>query len=529
MSTQVRVPTLGESVTEATVATWFKKPGDAVAVDEMLCELETDKVTVEVPSPVAGKLSEIVAEEGATVGVDALLATVADVAEAGEPEVEERKTSEKPVSEVNVSSNGKKLASEASKGKADDADAGATVDIMVPTLGESVSEATVSTWFKKVGDAVAQDEMLCELETDKVSVEVPSPAAGTLTEILAAEGATVEAGGKLGVMTTGEGAAVSPAPGGPQTAAPKAPAAADAGKGADVENAPSAKKLMAEKGLSADKVTGSGRDGRIMKEDVQKALSTSPAPARAAEPAQVPRAPVAAQDAAREERVKMTRLRQTIARRLKDAQNTAAMLTTYNEVDMTATMALRSEYKDLFEKKHGVKLGFMSFFTKACCHALKEVPEVNAEIDGTDIVYKNFVHMGVAVGTPTGLVVPVVRDADQMSFAAIEKKISELGLRARDGKLSMAEMQGGTFTISNGGVYGSLMSSPILNPPQSGILGMHKIQDRPVVVEGQIVIRPMMYLALSYDHRVVDGKGAVTFLVRVKEALEDPRRLLMDL
>jgi len=302
----------------------------------------------------------------------------------------------------------------------------------------------------------------------------------------------------------------------------------------DVEDAPSARKAMAEKGLSSDQVTGSGRDGRVMKEDVARA-SAAPAPAAAPvasaapAPASAPRAPVPAEDAAREERVKMTRLRATIARRLKDAQNTAAMLTTYNEVDMKGIMDLRNEYKDAFEKKHKVKLGFMSFFVKACCHALKEVPEVNAEIDGGDVVYKNFVHMGVAVGTPSGLVVPVVRDADQMGFAAIEKKIAELGTRARDGKLSMAEMQGGSFTISNGGVYGSLMSSPILNPPQSGILGMHKIQDRPVVVGGQIVIRPMMYLALSYDHRIVDGKGAVTFLVRVKEALEDPRRLLMDL
>jgi 2-oxoglutarate dehydrogenase E2 component (dihydrolipoamide succinyltransferase) len=284
---------------------------------------------------------------------------------------------------------------------------------------------------------------------------------------------------------------------------------------------------MAEKGLEPAQVEGTGRDGRIMKEDVLRALKQPAAPAP--EIKQAPRAPVSADDAGREERVRMTRLRQTIARRLKDAQNTAAMLTTYNEVDMTETMALRTEYKDLFEKKHGVRLGFMSFFTKACCHALKEVPEVNAEIDGQDVVYKRFVHMGIAAGTPTGLVVPVIRDADRMSFAEIEKAIAEKGRAARDGKLKMEDMQGGTFTISNGGVYGSLMSSPILNPPQSGILGMHKIQDRPVVVGGEIVIRPMMYLALSYDHRIVDGKGAVTFLVRVKEALEDPRRLLMDL
>ena len=398
-------------------------------------------------------------------------------------------------------------------------------DVMVPSLGESVSEATVSTWFKKPGDVVKQDEMLCELETDKVSVEVPSPVSGVLAEILAPEGSTVAANARLAIVTEGAAGAVAA----PKAAAVEAPAAAPAPIAAkDVENAPSAKKAMTEAGLSADQVQGTGRDGRVMKEDVTRAAAAAPLAAAPA-PAAIPRAPVPADDAAREERVKMTRLRATIARRLKDAQNTAAMLTTYNEVDMSGIMSLRNEYKDIFEKEHGVKLGFMSFFVKACTHALKEIPEVNAEIDGQDVVYKNYVHMGVAVGTPNGLVVPVLRDADQMSFAAIEKKIAELGLRARDGKLSMAEMQGGSFTISNGGVYGSLMSSPILNPPQSGILGMHKIQDRPVVVAGQIVIRPMMYLALSYDHRIVDGKGAVTFLVRVKEALEDPRRLLMDL
>ncbi len=398
-------------------------------------------------------------------------------------------------------------------------------DVMVPALGESVSEATVSTWFKKVGDAVKQDEMLCELETDKVSVEVPSPVSGVLTEILAPEGTTVDAKARLAIVAEGAaGAVAAPA------AKVEAPKAAPAPAAKDVENAPAAKKAMAEAGLSPDQVQGTGRDGRVMKEDVARAAAAvSAAAAATPAPAALPRAPVPADDAAREERVKMTRLRATIARRLKDAQNTAAMLTTYNEVDMSGIMELRNTYKDQFEKKHGVKLGFMSFFVKACVHALKEVPEVNAEIDGQDVVYKNYVHMGVAVGTPSGLVVPVVRDADQMGFAAIEKKIAELGVRARDGKLTMPELQGGSFTISNGGVYGSLMSSPILNPPQSGILGMHKIQDRPVVVNGQIVIRPMMYLALSYDHRIVDGKGAVTFLVRVKEALEDPRRLLMDL
>ena len=502
--TEVRVPTLGESVTEATIATWFKKIGDSVAVDEMICELETDKVTVEVPSPVAGTLTEIIAAEGDTVGVNALLANISAGDAAPAPKAA-------------------KPAAAAPAAPSDDAE---NIDVMVPTLGESVTEATVGTWGKKVGDTVTADEMLVELETDKVSVEVPSPASGVLTEILAADGATVAAGGKLAVISgTASSAAIAPA-----AAAPAAAATDNA-----VKNAPAAEKLMAENNLTADQVTGTGKDGRVMKSDVQTALATpagAPAVAPAAAPAPAaaaPRAPVAAEQAAREERVKMTRLRQTIARRLKESQNTAAMLTTYNEVDMSAVMALRTQYKDMFAKKHGVKLGFMSFFTKACCHALNEVPEVNAEIDGTDVVFKNYVNMGIAAGTPTGLVVPVIRDADSMSFANIEKSIAEKGARARDGKLSMAEMQGGTFTISNGGVYGSLMSSPILNPPQSGILGMHTIQKRAVVVNDEIVIRPMMYLALSYDHRIVDGKGAVTFLVRVKEALEDPRRLLMDL
>ncbi len=553
MSTEVRVPTLGESVTEATVATWFKKKGDSVAVDEMLCELETDKVTVEVPSPVAGTLAEIVAGEGDTVSVDALLASITEGGEKGASGATASAPSPSGDTAGAASASPKDGPSgtdlqpaepskaETGSGTGSDSGSGSgSIDVMVPTLGESVTEATVSSWFKQPGDQVAQDEMLCELETDKVSVEVPAPAAGTLSEIVAAEGSTVQAGGKLAVMSGAGGAAKAASTAGQSAPAPAAQASGvasnDATARGDVEDAPSARKLMAEHGLSEDQVKATGRDGRIMKEDVQRAIAgggqkaQTAAPKAAPQPAaQVPRAPVAAEDSAREERVKMTRLRQTIARRLKDSQNTAAMLTTYNEVDMTSVMDLRNEYKDLFQKKHGVKLGFMSFFIKACIHALKEVPDVNAEIDGTDVIYKNYVHMGVAVGTPNGLVVPVVRNADDMSFAGIEQKIAELGVRARDGKLSMAEMQGGSFTISNGGVYGSLMSSPILNPPQSGILGMHKIQDRPVALGGQVVIRPMMYLALSYDHRIVDGKGAVTFLVRVKEALEDPRRLLMDL
>ena len=404
-------------------------------------------------------------------------------------------------------------------------------DVRVPTLGESVTEATVATWFKQPGDNINMDEMLCELETDKVTVEVPSPAAGVMGDIVAQEGSVVSMDALL--TTISEGRAEKPE-NEKKLATQKDNNVIKANKevisgsqNSDIEDAPSAKKLMAENNISPNQITGTGKEGRIMKDDVLKVVQS--AVIKTTENSPVSRAPSAVEDADREERVKMTRLRQTIAKRLKDSQNTAAMLTTYNEVDMTEVMSLRNEFKELFEKKHGTKLGFMSFFTKACCHALKEVPEVNAEIDGTDIVYKNYVHMGIAAGTPTGLVVPVIRNADSMSFAEIEKSISEKGKRARDGKLSMDEMQGGTFTISNGGVYGSLMSSPILNPPQSGILGMHKIQDRPMAINGEVVIRPMMYLALSYDHRIVDGKGAVTFLVRVKEALEDPRRLLMDL
>ena len=411
-------------------------------------------------------------------------------------------------------------------------------EIRVPTLGESVSEATVGTWFKKVGDAIKADEPLVELETDKVTIEVPAPSAGTLSEIVAQAGETVGLGALLGQISAGNGAAVAPA----QAAAPAAPAApapaaaapvaaaAASASASSMPPAPAAAKLLAESNLSADQVEGSGKRGQVLKGDVIAAVAKGPsAPAAAPAAPVAARAPTAVEDVSREERVKMTRLRQTIARRLKDAQNTAAMLTTYNEVDMKAVMDLRNKYKDIFEKKHGVKLGFMGFFTKAVTHALKELPAVNAEIDGTDIIYKNYCHIGMAVGTDKGLVVPVIRDADQMSIAEVEKELGRLAKAARDGTLSMADMQGGTFTITNGGVYGSLMSSPILNAPQSGILGMHKIQERPVAIGGQVVIRPMMYLALSYDHRMVDGKEAVTFLVRVKESLEDPERLVLDL
>jgi 2-oxoglutarate dehydrogenase E2 component (dihydrolipoamide succinyltransferase) len=407
-------------------------------------------------------------------------------------------------------------------------------EIRVPTLGESVTEATIGKWFKKAGDAVAVDEPLVELETDKVTIEVPAPAAGTLAAIAAKDGDTVAVGALLGEIKEGAGAAPSakPAPAAESkpAAAPPKPEAPKPATGMPVP--PSVRKMAAESGMDPSAVPGSGKDGRVTKGDMMAAIERAAAqPTPVAQPASAiqVRAPLPQDDAAREERVKMTRLRQTIARRLKDAQNTAAMLTTFNEVDMSHVMAMRTQYRDLFEKKHGVKLGFMGFFVRACVQALHEIPAVNAEIDGADIIYKNYYHIGIAVGTERGLVVPVLRDCDQKSLAVIEKEIADFGRRARDGALKIEEMQGGTFTITNGGVYGSLMSTPILNAPQSGILGMHKIQERPVVEKGQIVIRPMMYLALSYDHRIVDGREAVTFLVRVKEVLEDPARLVLDL
>jgi 2-oxoglutarate dehydrogenase E2 component (dihydrolipoamide succinyltransferase) len=457
-------------------------------------------------------------------------------------------------------------------------------EIRVPTLGESVTEATVGQWFKKVGDVIKVDEPIVELETDKVTVEVPAPASGILEAIIVLKGTTVAVGSQLGAIRTLGAqpaaamspvqAAAVPAPAAIQTPVAQAPvvhapvaaavhdtaapAAAVApvyvpppspmanGNGA-MPPSPAARKALSEAGLDAADVEGSGKRGQVLKSDVAAAVAPAtdtPVPATPVVATQAPAAPVAAvlpvpsqqlrvpataSDADREERVKMSRLRQTIARRLKDAQNTAAMLTTFNDVDMTAVMAMRTQYKDLFEKRHGVKLGFMGFFVKACIQALKEIPAVNAEIDGGDVIYKNYYHIGVAVGTDKGLVVPVVREADRMSVAEVEARIADFGKRARDGKLGIEDMQGGTFTITNGGVYGSLMSTPILNAPQSGILGMHRIEDKAVVRKGEIVIRPMMVLALSYDHRIVDGKEAVTFLVRVKECLEDPQRFILEL
>lgn len=503
MATEIRVPALGESVTEATIARWLKKEGEDVAADEPLVELETDKVSVEVPAPSAGVLKKISAREGDTVEVDAVLGMIGEAGAKASKKTGAKETDkERPVkTEV----------------------AGARViEVRVPQSGESVTEAEVGEWLKKEGERVEVDEPIVSLETDKASMEVPAPAAGVIRKIAVKEGATVEVGALLAeIEAGGDGAAAKTAPG-PRAAAERAASA----PAADKPLSPAPRRIIGEYSLDPAAIEGSGKDGRITKADALAAAKTKEeTKARAPEPAPAP----ARETGPREERVKMSRLRQTIARRLKEAQETAAMLTTFNDVDMSAVMALRNEYKELFEKKHGVKLGFMSFFVKACVHALKEIPEVNAEIDGTDIIYKNHYDIGVAVGTERGLVVPVVRDADAKSLAAIEAEIADFGKRARDGSLKLEEMQGGTFTISNGGVYGSLLSTPILNTPQSGILGMHRIEERPVARGGQVVVRPMMYLALSYDHRIVDGKGAVTFLVRVKENLEDPQRLLLDL
>jgi 2-oxoglutarate dehydrogenase E2 component (dihydrolipoamide succinyltransferase) len=529
MSTEILVPTLGESVTSATIARWLKQEGDAVAADEPLVELETDKVTVEVNAPAAGVLGAILQKDGAEVEVGAVLG---EIGEAGGAPAKAKPAASKPAAPKAAPAAEPAPATPSTQTPAPAA-AGGSTDIVVPTLGESVTTATVSRWLKKQGDAVKADEPLLELETDKVSVEVNAPASGTLAAVHVQDGAEVEVGAVLGAIATGAGAA---APAGKPAANPDAgvnpPPRANGPVprpgAAALEAFPSAAKRMVEAGVSPAAVgAGSGKDGRITKGDVLDFLA-KPAPAPAA-PAPAPKAARTA-DEPRDERVKMTRLRRTIANRLKEAQNTAAMLTTFNEVDMSAAMALRASYKDAFEKKNnGVRLGFMSFFVRACVAGLKEFPAVNAEIDGDEIVYKNYVHMGIAVGGPSGLVVPVVRDVDQMSFAQIESAISNFGKRARDGQLKLDELTGGTFSITNGGVYGSLMSTPIINPPQSAILGMHKIQERPIAIAGKVEIRPMMYVALTYDHRIIDGKEAVSFLVRVKESIEDPRRLLLGL
>ncbi len=499
----ILTPALGESVSEATIAKWTKKVGDAVKKDEVLVELETDKVSLEVVSPADGTLSDIKAGEGDTVVPNTVLGVVSEGASAAPA---------------------KAAAAPKAEAKSAPAAAAAAIDITVPVMGESVAEGSIGKWLKASGAQVKKDELLVEIETDKVAVEVSAPADGVLT-IAADEGATVTPGQKIGSVAA-SGAASAPA------AAASAPAAAPANTGsAQVSGAknetlsPAVQRVVGENNLDPKAIAATGPKGNITKADAIAAIgAAAPVAAPAAAAPVAPRA-----DQPREERVKMTRLRQTIARRLKESQNTAAQLTTFNEVDMTNVMALRAQYKDVFEKRHGVKLGFMSFFTKAVVAALHEIPAVNAEIDGTDIIYKNHYDIGVAVGTDKGLVVPVLRDADTLSLAGIEKGIGALGKAARDGALTMDQMQGGTFTITNGGTYGSLMSTPILNAPQSGILGMHNIVQRPMAINGEVKIRPMMYLALSYDHRIVDGKEAVTFLVRIKELLEDPQRALLDL
>jgi len=518
----ILTPTLGESVTEATIAKWTKAAGDAVLKDEVLVELETDKVSLEVVSPSDGVLSEIRAADGTTVTPGAVLGVVTEGAAAAP-------AAEAPKAEDKAGASPAPAAEPARAAPAPAAASGGSVPIMTPTMGESVAEGTMGTWLKASGDTVARDEILVEIETDKVAVEVSAPAAGILT-ISAESGATVTPGQQIGsIAASGEVPAAAPA------AAPADSVSAQVATDAP-HLSPAVQRVVTENNLDPKAIAATGPKGNITKADAVKAIGA--APATAATPAVSAPAPTPAAasmaaapraDQPREERVKMTRLRQTIARRLKESQNTAAQLTTFNEVDMSAVMALRNAHKEAFEKRHGVKLGFMSFFTRAVVAALKEMPSVNAEIDGTDIIYKNHYDIGVAVGTEKGLVVPVLRDADMLSLAGIEKGIAALGKAARDGDLTLDQLQGGTFTITNGGTYGSLMSTPILNAPQSGILGMHNIVQRPMAVDGQVVIRPMMYLALSYDHRMVDGKEAVTFLVRIKDLLEDPARALLDL
>ena len=504
----ITVPNVGESVSEVTIATWFKKVGDAVKKDEALVELETDKAAQELVAPEDGVLEEIVVAEGENAVVGALIARLGSGAVASAP-APEAETAPAPVTAPTTAAA---------------ANGGAVINIDVPNVGESVSEVTVASWMKQPGDAVKKDEAIVELETDKAAQELVAPESGTIAEIKVAEGDIAKVGQTLCTFNVGAEGASAPVV---STAAPAPTTAAASG---DKIVMPSAQRVISENNLDANAIEGTGRGGRVTKGDALTAKANPPVSTPVTTPTPAPAAPKTPRaDHPREERVRMSRLRQTIARRLKDAQNTAAMLTTYNEADMTEIMALRSQYKELFIKKHGIKLGFMSFFVKACVQALKDVPAVNAEIDGTDIIYKNYYDISIAVGTDKGLVVPVVRNCDELSLGGIEKEIAALGQKARDGDLSMDDMMGGTFTLSNGGVYGSLMSSPILNPPQSGILGMHKIEKRPVVIDDQIVIRPMMYLALSYDHRIVDGKEAVTFLVRVKECLEDPERMLLDL
>ena len=509
MATEIKVPTLGESLTEGTVANWIKSIGDVVTIDEPILELETDKVTMEVNAPITGTLIEIIAAAGEEVEVGAILGLIGDAGDATTPK--NNQAASQVVSDETVT------------------------NVIVPVLGESLTEGTVANWLKSLGDAVDLDEPLLELETDKVTIEVNAPISGHLIEILANVGDEVEVGAILGRL----GSAVKTENPSPITSVSEPTKAISA---ESIQMSPAVRKIIEDQGYDATKISATGKDGRLTKGDVlafQKAhgKSTVSEPVTKAVPPsfetqnsnaakiQIPSLPAGP----REERIKMTRLRKVIAGRLKDAQNTAAMLTTFNEVDMSAVVEARAEFQEKFEKIHGVRLGFMSYFVKAAIVALKEFPAVNAEIQGDEIIYKNYYNIGVAVGTPTGLVVPVLKNADQMSFADIEKSIKAFGRRARDGQLSLDEMTGGSFTITNGGIYGSMLSTPIINAPQSGILGMHNIVKRPWVVGEDIKIRPVMYLAHSYDHRIIDGREAVSMLVRIKECIENPQRIMLDM
>ncbi|MDN6179779.1 MAG: 2-oxoglutarate dehydrogenase complex dihydrolipoyllysine-residue succinyltransferase [Halomonas subglaciescola] len=535
MATEIKAPSFPESVAEGTVATWHKKPGDSVERDELVVEIETDKVVLEIVAPEAGTLNDVLADEGDTVESEQVLGNIDEASAASPDKSEKQSSSQKAESSADDSAGDKAPKKKAGGGKQH--------EIKAPSFPESVQEGTVASWNKKVGEAVKRDEVLAEIETDKVVLEVVAPADGALAEIKADADSQVESEEIMALFTEGAGDA-----GQDDEASSDADSDTDTHGDSDDsadENhggkilAPAARKMVAENNLDAARIEGTGKGGRVLKEDVQKALkdgsaaqsagrqSDKPASAKA-EKSSAPSAPAAVEGQRPEKRVPMSRLRQTIAKRLVQAQQTAAMLTTYNEVDMSAVMALRAEYKETFQKAHDVKLGFMSFFVKAASEALKRFPDVNASIDGTDIVYHGYQDISVAVSTDRGLVVPVLRDTDSMQFADVEKTIVDFGKRARDGKLGLEEMQGGTFTITNGGIFGSLLSTPIINPPQTAILGMHKIQERPMAVNGQVEIRPMMYLAVSYDHRMIDGKDAVQFLVVIKELLEDPARLLLN-
>ncbi|MBB3191499.1 2-oxoglutarate dehydrogenase complex dihydrolipoyllysine-residue succinyltransferase [Halomonas cerina] len=532
MATDIKAPTFPESVAEGSVAAWHKQPGDSVERDELIVEIETDKVVLEVVAPEAGTLSEVLVEEGDTVESEQVLGRLGEAAAkgGGDKKADDQQADEAP---AEAKAESKDEAKEKTQDEAKPAAGGKTHEVKAPSFPESIQEGTVASWNKQVGEAVKRDELLAEIETDKVVLEVVAPADGALAEIKAEEGSQVTSEQVLATFTEGAGGETEPTG---DAGGEKAPGSADDGASdqrvGDKILAPAARKMVAEHDLDVSRIEGTGKGGRILKEDVQKALKegTAKKAAKPAGGAQAAAAPAPAVEGERpEKRVPMSRLRQTIAKRLVQAQQTAAMLTTYNEVDMGAVMDLRAQYKDTFLKAHDTKLGFMGFFVKAASEALKRFPDVNASIDGTDIVYHGYQDIGVAVSTDRGLVVPVLRDTDSMKIADVEKSIVDFGKRARDGKLGIDEMQGGTFTITNGGIFGSLMSTPILNPPQTAILGMHKIQERPMAVNGKVEIRPMMYLAVSYDHRMIDGKDAVQFLVTIKELLEDPARLLLDI